>query len=82
LASELEPAPPRRPATPHGVAVGNRGGPVPPLLSFCEAEPDKELWEYAALVTVAPVYNWCNLFTRLAELEHHRETLTSRPLLP
>src|SRR4029077_6484947 len=31
--------------------------------------------------TVALVYNWWNLFTRLADPEHHREALTSRPLL-
>jgi hypothetical protein len=30
---------------------------------------------------VALVYNWWNLFTRLADPEHHREALTSRPLL-
>jgi hypothetical protein len=27
------------------------------------------------------VYNWWSLFTRLADPEHHREALTSRPLL-
>jgi hypothetical protein len=31
--------------------------------------------------TVALVYNWWNLFTRLADPEHHREALTSPPLL-
>jgi hypothetical protein len=31
--------------------------------------------------TVALVYNWWSLFTRLADPEHHREALTSRPLL-
>src|ERR1700704_2985198 len=31
--------------------------------------------------TVALVYNWWNLFTRLADPEHHREAITSRPLL-
>ena len=114
-------------------------------LTFTEIGPDKELWEYAALVTsldseiltlgqlyrdradaenvfdelknqwgwggfttqdltrcrllagtVALIYNWSgvsvsladanetpgwSLFMRLAELEHHREAITSRPLL-
>src|SRR5271167_3098952 len=31
--------------------------------------------------TVALVYNWWSLFTRLADPEHHREAITSRPLL-
>ncbi|MBV8574715.1 MAG: transposase, partial [Acetobacteraceae bacterium] len=31
--------------------------------------------------TVALVYNWWSLFARLAEPEHHREAITSRPLL-
>jgi hypothetical protein len=31
--------------------------------------------------TVVLVYNWWSLFTRLADPEHHREALTSRPLL-
>jgi len=92
--------------------------------------PDKQLWEYAALVTsldseiltlgqlyrdradaenvfdelknqwgwggfttqdltrcrllagtVALIYNWWSLFARLADPEHHREAVTSRPLL-
>jgi hypothetical protein len=30
---------------------------------------------------VALVYNWWSLFVRLADPEHHRETITSRPLL-
>ena len=30
---------------------------------------------------VALVFNWWNLFTRLAEPDHHREAITSRPLL-
>jgi hypothetical protein len=100
------------------------------LLGFGVNEADKELWDYAALVTsldseiltlgqlyrdradaenvfdelknqwgwggfttqdltrcrllagtVALVYNWWNLFTRLADPEHHREAITSRPLL-
>jgi len=99
-------------------------------LTFTEIGPDKELWEYAALVTsldseiltlgqlyrdradaenvfdelknqwgwggfttedltrcrlaagtVALVYSWWSLFMRLAEPEHHREAITSRPLL-
>jgi Transposase DDE domain group 1 len=114
----------------HGVAISDRSDPAQPLLSFGEVEADKELWEYAALVTslkheiltlgqlyrdradcenvfdelknqwgwggfttqdlhrcrllagtVALVYNWWSLFTRLADPEHHREALTSRPLL-
>jgi Transposase DDE domain group 1 len=100
------------------------------LLSFIEVGPDKELWEYAALVTsldheiltlgqlyrdradcenafdelknqwgwggftthdlsrcrllacmVALIYNWWSLFVRLADPEHHREAITTRPLL-
>jgi hypothetical protein len=114
----------------HGVAISNRSDAAQTLLSFGEVEADKELWEYAALVTslnneiltlgqlyrdradcenvfdelknqwgwggfttqdlhrcrllagtVALVYNWWSLFTRLADPEHHREALTSRPLL-
>ena len=114
----------------HGVAISDRSDPAQPLLSFGEVEADKELWEYAALVTslkheiltlgqlyrdradcenvfdelknqwgwggfttqdlhrcrllagtVALVYNWWSLFTRLADPEHHREAMTSRPLL-
>jgi hypothetical protein len=30
---------------------------------------------------VALVYNWWRLFARLADPEHHREAVTSRPLL-
>jgi hypothetical protein len=30
---------------------------------------------------VALVFNWWNLFARLADPEHHREAITSRPLL-
>ena len=101
-----------------------------PLLSFIEVGPDKQVWEYAALVTslkseiltlgqlycdrgdaensfdelknqwgwdgfttqdlarcrllagmVALIYNWWNLFVRLADPDHHREAITSRPLL-
>ena len=100
------------------------------LLTFLEIGPDKELWEYAALVTsldaeiltlgqlyrdradcengfdelknqwgwggfttqgltrcrllagtVALVYNWWSLFVRLADPDHHREAITTRPLL-
>ena len=100
------------------------------LLSFIEVGPDKELWEYAALVTsldheiltlgqlyrdradcenafdelknqwgwggfttqdltrcrllastVALIYNWWSLFVRLADPGHHREAITTRPLL-
>jgi hypothetical protein len=100
------------------------------LLGFGEVEADKEVWEYAALVTslsdeiltvgqlyrdradaengfdelknqwgwggfttqdltrcrllaaiVALIYNWWSLFVRLADPEHHREAITSRPLL-
>jgi hypothetical protein len=112
------------------------------LLSFIEVGPDKELWEYGALVTsldaeiltlgqlyrdradcenafdelknqclsreadqrggfdplrgsntqdltrcrllagtVALVYNWWSLFVRLADPDHHREAITTRPLL-
>jgi hypothetical protein len=112
------------------IAISDRTDPEQPLLSFGEVEPDKELWEYAALVTsltneiltlgqlyrdradaenvfdelknqwgwggftthdlhrcrllagtVALVYNWWSLFARLADPEHHREALTTRPLL-
>ena len=30
---------------------------------------------------MALVYNWWSLFARLADPEHHREAITSRPLL-
>ena len=112
------------------LAVADRADPAQPLLSFAEIGPDKELWEYAALVTsldseiltlgqlyrdradcenvfdelknqwgwggfttqdlkrcrlvagmVALIYNWWSLFVRLADPEHHREAITSRPLL-
>jgi hypothetical protein len=108
----------------------NRAHPAHPLLGFTEVGPDKELWEYAALVTslsdeiltlgqlyrdradaenvfdelknpwgwggfttqdltrcrllaaiVALIYNWWSLFVRLADPGHHREAITSRPLL-
>jgi hypothetical protein len=112
------------------LAVTDRTNPAQPQLGFTEIGPDKELWEYAALVTsleseiltlgqlyrdradsenvfdelknqwgwggfttqdltrcrllagtVALVYNWWSLFVRLADPEHHREAITSRPLL-
>src|SRR3977135_3615957 len=108
----------------------DRSEPEQPLLSFAEIGPDREVWEYAALVTsldaeiltlgqlyrdrgdcensfdelknqwgwggfttqdltrcrllagtVALAYNWWSLFARLADPEHHREAITSRPLL-
>jgi len=104
--------------------------PDQPRLGFADVGPDRELWEYSALVTsleseiltlgqlyrdradcentfdelknqwgwggfttqdlarcrlfalaVALIYNWWSLFVRLAEPEHHREAITSRPLL-
>jgi hypothetical protein len=100
------------------------------LLGFGVNEADKELWDYAALVTsldseiltlgqlyrdradaenvfdelknqwgwggfttqdltrcrllagiVALIYNWWSLFVRLADPAHHREAITTRPLL-
>lgn len=99
-------------------------------LTFVEAGPGLDVWEYAALVTsldseiltlgqlyrdradcenafdelknqwgwggftthdlkrcrlaagmVALIYNWWSLFVRLADPEHHREAITTRPLL-
>jgi hypothetical protein len=130
---------------PRELAMTDRANPTQPLLGFAEAEADKELWEYAALVTsltneiltlgqsyrhradaenvfdelknqcgwggfttqdltrcrllagsVALIYNWSgvsvsladanetprwSLFARLADPEHHREAITTRPLL-
>ena len=113
------------------LALVEGGNAAQPRLSFAEVVgPDRELWEYAALVTslqseiltlgqlyrdradcentfdelknqwgwggftthdlkrcrllarsVALIYNWWSLFVRLAEPEHHREAITSRPLL-
>jgi hypothetical protein len=112
------------------LAITDHTNPAQPRLGFAEVGPDKELWEYAALVTsldseiltlgqlyrdradsenvfdelknqwgwggfttqdltrcrllagsVALAYNWWSLFTRLADPEHHREAITSRPLL-
>jgi hypothetical protein len=31
--------------------------------------------------SVALIYNWWSLFARLADPDHHREVITSRPLL-
>jgi hypothetical protein len=110
--------------------MSDRVKPDQALLGFADVAPDKELWEYAALVTsldneiltlgqlyrdradaenvfdelknqwgwggfttqdltrcrllastVALIYNWWSLFVRLADPEHHREAITSRPLL-
>ena len=112
------------------LAVVDRSHPELPLLSFAEVGDQREVWEYAALVTsldsevltlgqlyrdraacentfdelknhwgwggfttqdlkrcrllarsVALIYNWWSLFVRLADPEHHREAITSRPLL-
>jgi Transposase DDE domain group 1 len=112
------------------LAISDLTNPAQPLLGFAEVGSDKQLWEYAALVTsldseiltlgqlygdradaenvfdelknqwgwggfttqdltrcrllagtVALVYNWWSLFTRLADPAHHREAITSRPLL-
>ena len=50
----LEPATPYHPAAPQAgaamLAISDRR-PAQPLLSFAEVGPDKEVWEYAALVT-------------------------------
>ena len=108
----------------------HRTEPAQLLLGFGVNEADKELWDYAALVTsldneiltlgqlyrdradaenvfdelknqwgwggfttqdltrcrllagiVALIYNWWSLFVRLADPEHHREAITTRPLL-
>ena len=112
------------------LALADRNEQGQQLLSFVEIGPDKELWEYAALVTssdaeiltlgqlyrdradcengfdelknqwgwggfttqdltrcrllagtVALIYNWWSLFVRLADPDHHREAITTRPLL-
>jgi hypothetical protein len=112
------------------LAMNRSDEPGEPLLGFAEVGPDKQVWEYAALVTsldseiltlgqlyrdradsknvfdelknqwgwggfttqdlprcrklaglVALAYNWFSLFVRLADPEHHREAITSRPLL-
>ena len=51
----LEPASPGYPVAPQAGARRRdqrpKTSPEQPLLSFAEVEPDKELWEYAALVT-------------------------------
>jgi hypothetical protein len=115
---------------PRDQAIASRTDPEQLMRGFGTAETDKELWEYAALVTsldseiltlgqlyrdradaenvfdelknqwgwggfttedlarcrllagmVALVYNWWSLFARLADPEHHREAITTRPLL-
>lgn len=112
------------------IAMADRNDQGQPLLTFMEVGADKELWEYAALVTslgdeiltlgqlyrdradcenafdelknqwgwggfttqdlarcrllagmVALIYNWWTLFVRLADPDHHREAITTRPLL-
>jgi Transposase DDE domain group 1 len=112
------------------LALADRNDHGQQLLTFVEVGPDKELWEYAALVTsldaeiltlgqlyrdradcenafdelknqwgwggfttqdlarcrllagmVALIYNWWSLFVRLADPDHHREAITTRPLL-
>jgi hypothetical protein len=111
-------------------AVTNQTNAAQLRLSFIEAGPGVDSWEYAALATsrdyeiltlgqlyrdradcentfdelknqwgwggftthdlkrcrlaagmVALIYNWWSLFVRLADPEHHREAITSRPLL-
>jgi hypothetical protein len=118
----------RRLTRPLATVERDAGGQL--ALSLIEVNADREVWEYAALVTsltseivtigqayrdradsennfdelknqwgwggfttqdlkrcrlmarcVALVFNWWNLFTRLADPEHHREAITSRPLL-
>src|SRR5437773_8528518 len=112
------------------LVVVDRTQPEQPRLGFAEVGPDREVWEYAGLVTslddeiltlgqlyrdrcdcentfddlknqwgwggftthdlkrcqlmarfVALVYNWWNLFVRLANPHKHHEAITSRPLL-
>jgi hypothetical protein len=112
------------------LAIVDHGDPAQPRLGFAEVGPDRQVWEYAALVTsldseiltlgqlyrdradcentfdelknqwgwggftthdlkrcrllarsVALIYNWWSLFVRLADPQHHREAITSRPLL-
>ena len=118
----------RRLTRPMAAVERDAGGQL--ALSLIEVNADREVWEYAALVTslrsemltigqayrdrgdsensfdelknqwgwggfttqdlkrcrlmarcVALVFNWWNLFARLADPEHHREAITSRPLL-
>jgi hypothetical protein len=115
---------------PRNLAVSDHANPAQPQITFAEIGPDKELWEYGALVTslgdeiltlgqlyrdradcenafdelknqwgwggfttqdltrcrllagtVALIYNWWSLFVRLADPGHHREAITTRPLL-
>ncbi len=61
----------------------------------CENSFDelKNQWDWGGFTTrdlkrcrlmagcVALVFNWWNLFVRLADPNHHREAITSRPLL-
>ena len=112
------------------LAITDIANAAQPRLGFAEVEPDKSVWEYAALVTsldseiltlgqlyrdradaengfdelknqwgwggfttqdltrcrllaamVALIYNWWSLFARLADPAHHREAITTRPLL-
>jgi Transposase DDE domain group 1 len=112
------------------LAIADRADHRQQRLGFTEVGPDREVWEYAALVTsldneiltlgqlyrdradcengfdelknqwgwggfttqdlkrcrllagmVALFYNWWSLFVRLADPEHHREAITTRPLL-
>jgi hypothetical protein len=112
------------------LAIVDHGDPAQPRLGFAEVGPDRQVWEYAALVTlldreiltlgqayrdradcenpfdelknhwgwggfttqdlkrcrllarsVALIYNWWSLFVCLADPQHHREAITSRPLL-
>jgi hypothetical protein len=118
----------RRLTRPLATVERDAGGQM--ALSLIEVNADREVWEYAALVTslrseiltigqayrdradsensfdelknqwgwggfttqdlkrcrlmarcVALVFNWWNLFARLADPDHHREAITSRPLL-
>jgi hypothetical protein len=116
--------------TERSLALVERDTPGQLTLGFAEIGSDREVWEYAVLVTslsseiltigqlyrdradcengfdelknqwgwggfttrdlkrcrlmagcVALVCNWWNLFVRLADPNHHREAITSRPLL-
>ena len=132
-AGRLEPAAPRSfccAASWAGSGDPRADQPGAAAARFAEVGPDKEVWEYAALVTsldseiltlgqlyrdradcenafdelknqwgwggfttqdlkrcrllagiVALIYNWWSLFVRLADPDHHREAITSRPLL-
>ena len=133
-ADGLEPATPCRPAAPQARSAAGCWSTAPNrrsrCSSFAEVGPDREVWEYAALVTsldgeiltlgqlyrdradcentfdelknqwgwggfttqdlkrcrllagsVALIFNWWSLFVRLADPDHRREAITSRPLL-